>query len=66
MKPHPRDVLSTAVDGVLLIVDQQNTSRQVARESRARLDFARAKILGVVLNRVAPASLGELPYFATY
>jgi capsular exopolysaccharide synthesis family protein len=44
-------VLSTLVDGVVLVVDQQRTSRQTVRDARARLAYARAKVLGVVLNR---------------
>ncbi len=44
-------VLSTLVDGVVLVVDQQKTPRQTVRAARARLSYARAKVLGVVLNR---------------
>jgi capsular exopolysaccharide synthesis family protein len=44
-------VLSTLVDGVVLVVDQQRTPRQTVRDARARLAYARAKVLGVVLNR---------------
>jgi capsular exopolysaccharide synthesis family protein len=44
-------VLSTLVDGVVLVVDQQSTPRQTVRDARARLAYARAKVLGVVLNR---------------
>jgi Mrp family chromosome partitioning ATPase len=32
-------------------VDQQTTPRQTVRDARARLAYARAKVLGVVLNR---------------
>ena len=44
-------VLSTLVDGVVLVVDQQRTPRQTVRDARARLAYARARLLGVVLNR---------------
>lgn len=44
-------VLSTLVDGVVLVVDQLRTPRQRVRDARARLAYARAKVLGVVLNR---------------
>jgi Mrp family chromosome partitioning ATPase len=54
-------VLSTLVDGVVLVVDQQRTSRQTVREARARLAYARAKVLGVVLNR-SDAEDGAYPY----
>jgi capsular exopolysaccharide synthesis family protein len=45
-------LLSTMVDGVVLVVDSQQTPRQVVREARGRLSYARANILGTVLNRV--------------
>jgi capsular exopolysaccharide synthesis family protein len=45
-------LLSTMVDGVVLVVDGQKTPKQVVREVRSRLANARAKILGVVLNRI--------------
>ena len=44
--------LSTLVDGVLLVVDGQKTPKQAVKEVRSRLNNARAKTLGVVLNRV--------------
>jgi capsular exopolysaccharide synthesis family protein len=53
-------VLSTLVDGVVLVVDQLRTPRQRAREARARLAYARAKVLGVVLNR-CDAEVGAYP-----
>jgi capsular exopolysaccharide synthesis family protein len=57
-------VLSTLVDGVVLVVDQQRTSRQRVRDARARLAWARAKVLGVVLNR-SDAEGGAYPYVET-
>jgi capsular exopolysaccharide synthesis family protein len=54
-------VLSTLVDGVVLVVDQPRTSRQTVRDARARLAYARAKVLGVVLNR-SEAGAGIYPY----
>jgi succinoglycan biosynthesis transport protein ExoP len=45
-------LLSTMVDGVVLVVDSQQTPRQVVREARGRLSYARANILGAMLNRV--------------
>jgi len=44
-------VLSPAVDGVVLVIDQTDTSHRMAREARKKLEFARARILGTVLNR---------------
>lgn len=43
--------LSSLVDGVVLVVNGQETPRDVVKEARLRLSYARAKILGVVLNR---------------
>ena len=45
-------MLSTLVDGVVLVIDGQKTPRNVVKGAQARLAQARAKILGVVLNRV--------------
>jgi polysaccharide biosynthesis transport protein len=44
--------LSTMVDGVVLVVKGQETTRDGLKETCSRLRYARAKILGVVLNRV--------------
>jgi len=43
--------LSTMVDGVVLVVNSQGTPKQVVKEACARLSYARAKILGIALNR---------------
>jgi capsular exopolysaccharide synthesis family protein len=59
-------VLSRLVDGVVLVVDQQRTPRQVVRSARARLAVARAKVLGVVLNRVDPKTTPFQPLFYGY
>jgi capsular exopolysaccharide synthesis family protein len=45
-------LLSTMVDGVLLVVHSSKTSRNVVRRSRQLLHEVGAKIFGVVLNRV--------------
>jgi capsular exopolysaccharide synthesis family protein len=45
-------MLSTLVDGVVLVIDGQKTPRNVVKGAQARLAQARAKILGVVLNRI--------------
>ena len=45
-------LLSTLVDGVVLVVNGQETPRTLAKGAQSRLSYARAKILGVVLNRV--------------
>jgi succinoglycan biosynthesis transport protein ExoP len=45
-------VLSTLVDGVVLVIDQKRAHPQTVKLARARLAYARAKVLGFVLNRV--------------
>lgn len=44
-------VLSQWVNGVLLVLDSQNTHRQGARRARENLAAAGARILGAVVNR---------------
>ena len=45
-------LLSTMVDGVVLVVNAQKTPKQIAKEAHSRLNYARASMLGAVLNRV--------------
>jgi polysaccharide biosynthesis transport protein len=44
--------LSTMVDGVVLVVKAQATTRDVLKEACSRLHYAQATVLGVVLNQV--------------
>lgn len=53
------EILSPLVDGVILVIDSQQTSYQIARDARRSLESAQAKILGVVLNKV---HLQSTPY----
>ena len=57
-------VLSTQVDGVVMVVDSRGAARQHVREAKNRLAKARAKLLGVVLNRAAPGS--TYGYYSDY
>jgi succinoglycan biosynthesis transport protein ExoP len=45
-------LLSTMVEGVVLVVHLQGTPKEALRQAHARLSYARAKTLGMVLNRV--------------
>ena len=45
-------LLSTMVDGVVLVVNSSKTAKQHVRAACARLEFARAKVFGVLLNEV--------------
>ena len=45
-------LLSSMVDGVVLVVNGHDTPRQVIKAARSRLQYARARILGIAFNRV--------------
>ena len=56
-------VLSTLVDGVVLVANKR-TSRQQVKAALSRLRYARAKMFGVVLNMVGPSVFGyNTPYY---
>jgi polysaccharide biosynthesis transport protein len=59
-------LLSTMVDGVVLVVSNQETPKYVVREACSRLNYARAKILGVMLNRVNLRSGDYAYYYHSY
>jgi protein-tyrosine kinase len=59
-------LLSTMVEGVVLVVSSQQTPRDVVREAHARLRYARAKFLGVVLNRVNLRRGDYAYYYGSY
>jgi capsular exopolysaccharide synthesis family protein len=44
-------ILSTMVDGVMLVVATAVTSKRHVRAALAKLEYARAKVFGTVLNR---------------
>lgn len=59
-------VLSTAVDGVVLVVRHSSTSRDtVKRAAQAMLDVG-GRILGVVLNDVDTTTKGYRSYYGAY
>ncbi|HVA80779.1 MAG TPA: polysaccharide biosynthesis tyrosine autokinase, partial [Candidatus Binataceae bacterium] len=45
-------LLSTMVDGVVLVANSSKTAKQHVRAACAKLAFARAKVFGVLLNQV--------------
>jgi len=55
-------VLSTLVDGVVMVVDQANTPKPLVREAHSKLIFARAPLLGTVFNRADPRAMSYDPY----
>ncbi|MBI4526971.1 MAG: polysaccharide biosynthesis tyrosine autokinase [Deltaproteobacteria bacterium] len=58
-------MLSTMVEGVLLVVDGK-TSKTLVREARARLSNPYTKILGVLLNRVDTRNGDYASYYRHY
>ena len=59
-------ILSTMVDGVVLVVDSAHTPKRQIKAARARLDYARARVFGFVLNRMHPKSLHYHYYYGDY
>lgn len=55
-------LITRLVDGVVLVVNGQKTPRHLVKEARSRLVYAKAKILGVVLNRVDMVK-GDYAYY---
>jgi polysaccharide biosynthesis transport protein len=58
-------LLSTMVDGVVLVVNSKKTAKQLARAALSRLEFARAKLFGVLLNEVDVNS-PHYKYYSSY
>jgi len=58
-------VLSRWADGVILVLDQKNTSRQGVQRARENLQTVGARILGAVVNRVTAGGSGGY-YYASY
>lgn len=56
-------VLSTLVDGVLVVVEAGQTNRNVIARAVYHLIAAKARLLGVVLNKVNPRRDGYYSYY---
>lgn len=57
-------VLAPKVDGVLLVITYRATPREIARDAKILLDNVKARIVGVVLNRIeAEESYGYYYYY---
>jgi Mrp family chromosome partitioning ATPase len=55
-------MLAAVVDGVILVVDSNKTSKRTVRHACSRLSQARANIIGVVLNK----SIADIGYYKRY
>jgi capsular exopolysaccharide synthesis family protein len=56
-------LLSHLVDGVVVVANCTATPRQQVRAACTRLQYARGKILGIVLNRIHPRSHDYQHYY---
>lgn len=59
-------VLATIMDGVIVVVDQQRTPKQVVKAACGRLEYARAHVLGAVLNKVNLQQIHAYSYYDHY
>lgn len=59
-------VLSSIVDGVLLVVRAGETRISLSQKTLETLLSIKANVLGVVLNRVNPKQFGYYPYYSKY
>jgi non-specific protein-tyrosine kinase len=59
-------VLSTQVDGAILVVDADQTQKNQLRQSVERLREVNAPLLGVVANRLSPKLDGYAGYYNYY
>jgi len=59
-------VLSTMVDGVILVIDQERTPKQVVKAACSRLEFTRAHVFGAVLNKVDLQQGNPYSYYDHY
>jgi len=59
-------ILSTNVDGVLLVVGANEVERDAVQKAKESLEKVRARILGVILNKVEPEHSGYGEYYYYY
>jgi non-specific protein-tyrosine kinase len=59
-------VLSTLVDGTILVVDADQTQKNQLRQSVERLREVNANMLGIVVNRLSPKMNGYSGYYHYY
>ncbi|MBM4255352.1 MAG: polysaccharide biosynthesis tyrosine autokinase [Deltaproteobacteria bacterium] len=60
------EILSTMVDGVVLVVDSEQTAYPKVKEAQLRLSYPQAQLLGVVLNKVRLQPEEATPYYQAY
>jgi capsular exopolysaccharide synthesis family protein len=52
-------ILSTVVDGTILVIEGAKTRRKLVRDALKRLHFARARVVGCVLNKYHAKHAGD-------
>jgi capsular exopolysaccharide synthesis family protein len=60
------EILSTMVDGIVLVVDSELTDYPKVKEAQLRLSYPQAQLLGVVLNKVRLQPGEATHYYRTY
>lgn len=59
-------VLANQIDGVVLVLDSGEVTREAAKQARMLLEKVKAKILGTVLNKVDMEREGHYQYYYYY
>lgn len=59
-------VIGTQIDGSMLILDTQKTTRKMARMAVEALDQVNARLLGVTINRIDSRARGYYYYYDNY
>jgi len=59
-------ILSSNVDGILLVLGANEVDRQAAQKAKESLAKVKAHILGVVFNKVKPEPQGYGKYYYHY
>jgi Mrp family chromosome partitioning ATPase len=59
-------VLANQLDGVVLLLSSGEVTRDAAKQAKALLEKAKAKILGVILNKVDVKREGYYYYYHYY
>jgi Mrp family chromosome partitioning ATPase len=59
-------ILSTVVDGTVIVIDSDKTTRNQLKECAERLRDVNANLLGVVVNRLSPKADGYYYYYNYY
>jgi receptor protein-tyrosine kinase len=57
-------ILSPQGDGVLLVIDAQNTPKKSVLQSIRNLEAVGAQVLGMVMNNVATSEVGHVGYYS--